>query len=132
MKILVVEDDLSDRTVLMEMLSPYGNVEFSVDGEVALQAFSVACEKKQPYDLICLDIMMPRVDGQGVLRRIREMEKEQGVKKDAAVKILMVTSLSDRTNVLKALETHCDGYILKPVHKEKLVQELQRLGLSET
>ena len=132
MKILVVEDDLVSRTVLMEMLSPYGNVEFAVDGEVALQSFSASYEKRQPYDLICLDIMMPKIDGQIVLERMREIEREQGVKKDVAVKILMVTSLSNRTNVLKALEAHCDGYILKPVQKEKLVQDLQRLGLAET
>ena len=109
MKILVVEDDLVSRTVLMEMLSPYGNVEFAVDGEVALQSFSASYEKRQPYDLICLDIMMPKIDGQIVLERMREIEREQGVKKDVAVKILMVNSLSNRTNVLKELEEHCDG-----------------------
>ena len=63
MKALVVEDDFTSRLIMQEMLLGYGSVHIAVNGREALDAFMVAFEKGAPYDLICLDIMMPELDG---------------------------------------------------------------------
>jgi two-component system chemotaxis response regulator CheY len=101
------------------------------EGREALRAYSTAYEEGNPCEFICLDIMMPITDGQEVLCRIRQMEKRNGVLPQKAVKIIMTTALSDKGNVLRAIESYCDGYILKPFRKEKMIEELVRLGLIE-
>jgi len=56
---LIVEDDFISRKILRELLLPYFEVEIAVDGEEAVTAFKLAMEAKAPYDMICMDIMMP-------------------------------------------------------------------------
>ena len=80
MRVLIVEDDFVARRVLKEILSPYGECDIVVDGEEAVQAFRLAWEDEEPYDLICMDIMMPNVDGHESLKRIRLIEQEMGNK----------------------------------------------------
>lgn len=63
MKILIAEDDLASRQFLLQVLTGYGDCDVTVDGIEAVEAFTTAHKTKKPYDLICLDIMMPRVDG---------------------------------------------------------------------
>ena len=62
-KILIAEDDLASRRFLSKFLAQYGEVDQVVDGLEALDAYLMAVKEKAPYDLICLDIMMPKVDG---------------------------------------------------------------------
>lgn len=83
MKTLIVEDDFTSRLLLQTFLNPYGESHVAVDGIEAIEAFMLACAEKYPYDLVCLDIMMPRMDGHEVLKRIRGME-ESGVSVPAA------------------------------------------------
>ena len=64
----------------------------------------MALEDKQPYDLICLDVMMPVMDGYQVLNTIRNMEKQRGIEGDDRVKIVMMTALNEQKNVRKAFE----------------------------
>jgi hypothetical protein len=63
--ILVVEDELTSRELLKVILEPYGTIQTVADGIEAMKAFNLALAK-QPYDLICLDIMLPKMDGQQV------------------------------------------------------------------
>jgi two-component system chemotaxis response regulator CheY len=79
MRILIVDDDFSSRLILQEMLSPYGECDVAVNGTQAVEAFMLAWHEDRRYDLICLDIMMPDVDGQVVLKGIRSMEESEGV-----------------------------------------------------
>jgi len=83
----------------------------------------------QPYDLICLDIMMPELDGHEVLRKIRRTEEENGVNSSNGVKIIMTTALDDPTNVVTAFKSLCDAYLVKPVHKSKLLDYLRSFEL---
>ena len=129
MRVLIVEDDFICRKVLVAMLSGY-ELDIAVNGQEALQAFSIAQEEKRPYDLICLDIMMPEINGQDVLHSIRQTEAKAGIEREAATKILMTSALSDRSNVLRALKNQCDGYLLKPYKKDKLIAELRKLSLA--
>jgi len=129
-KILIVEDDFIVRRILKDILSPYGDCDIVVDGDEAIQAFRLAWEEKEPYDLICLDIMMPKLDGQEALRQIREMEKEIGIQGSAEVKVIMVTALDDPKNVVEAYyRGGATSYIVKPIVKVRLLDEIRSFGL---
>ena len=98
MKILIVEDDFVCRKVLQKMLATYGEVEIAVDGNEALEAFRLAQENGETYDLICLDVMMPEMDGHEVLAQIRKTEEVAGVGGLDRVKIMMTTALANWTS----------------------------------
>jgi two-component system chemotaxis response regulator CheY len=128
MKTLVVEDDFVSRLLLQKILIPYGETHIAVNGKEAIEAFKLAQDEKRPYDLICLDIMMPEMDGHEVLKKIREMEQAES-KGLRHVKVVMTTALSDSKNVISAFKSQCDGYLTKPLDKRKLLEQLHNLGL---
>jgi len=129
MKTLIVEDDFTSRLLLQEILKGYGTVHIAVNGKEALEAVRMAIDAREPYDLICLDIMMPEMDGQTALKEIRNLETSQGIAPSDMSKIIMTTALTDKANVLNAIQSHCDYFIAKPIEKRILIRELQRLKL---
>lgn len=130
LKILIVEDDFISRRILKELLTPYGNCDMAKDGEEAIHAFYLGWEEQSPYDLICMDIMMPEMDGQEALQRIRDMEKEMGIIGSQEVKVIMVTALDDLENVIKAFhDGGATSYIVKPISKANIIGEMKNLGL---
>ena len=129
MKILLVEDDFFGRKMLLALLEPHGDVDVAVNGIEALQAFQEALRAHAPYDLICLDIMMPKMDGQQALKKMRQIEERAGLHQHQFSKIFMTTALSDQDNVFQAAFAHCDAYLVKPVNKSKLEAELLEHGL---
>ena len=129
MKTLIVEDDYSSRLLMLELVKGFGPTQTAVDGREAVEAVRKALENKEPFNLICLDIMMPKLDGQQVLRKIREMEDARGIFSTDGAKIIMTTALSDIQNKISAFSNLCDGYLTKPIHKKQLLDELHRLGL---
>jgi two-component system, chemotaxis family, chemotaxis protein CheY len=129
MKILIVEDDFVSRRLLTKFLEPYGEADVAVNGREALTAFGLAWEEGAPYHLICLDIMMPEMDGQEVLKAIRTAERDKGVEGRQSARILMATALKDSENVLGAFRAQADGYLVKPIDKTRLIGEIRKLGL---
>ena len=129
MKVLIAEDDFASRKFLLRFLQQYGECDVTVDGQEAIEAFEMAMEDEEPYDLICLDIMMPGVDGYEALKAIRKMEEERDVPESDRVKIIMTTALNDGRNVTKAFSLGCVSYAGKPIDKEKFLNELEKLGL---
>ncbi|MCP4599035.1 MAG: response regulator [Proteobacteria bacterium] len=129
MRTLVVEDDFTSRLVLKEMLKPYGEVHIAVDGKEAVEAFEFSIESKLQYDLICLDIMMPKMDGQSVLKEIRRIEQDQKIPVESRSKVIMTTVLEGKEHVITAFIEQCDGYFVKPIRREKLIQRLQEMEL---
>ena len=85
-----------------------------------------AVKQKKPYDLLCLDIMMPRVDGLKVLKAIRVLEKQHELKHTC---IIMMTALADVEYVDQALELGCDAYAAKPIDTDKVETVMKNLGL---
>ncbi|MGA1867079.1 MAG: response regulator [bacterium] len=132
MNTLVVDDDFLCRKLLQKILSPYGECDIAVNGEEALSAFEIALNEESPYNLICLDIMMPNLDGQETLKRIRQIESERGIGGLDGVKIIMVTALKDGKNILGAFKAGCETYIIKPITREKILTELEKLRLIAT
>lgn len=130
MRILIVEDDFTSRTLLQRMLSEFGPCDVAVNGAEALEAWAAAVKEGNPYRLICLDIMMPEMDGQQVLKAIRASERDLGVKPQDEVRILMTTALDSPREVFEAFyQGGCTGYLVKPIEKKKLTQQLRGLGL---
>ena len=132
MKTLIVEDDFTSRFLLQELLREQGDSHIAVNGKEAVTAVKEALDNNQPYDLITMDIMMPEMDGQEALHKIRDLEKEKGIFSTDGAKVLMTTALDDMSNISKAFENLCDGYLVKPVKKEKLLGELNKMKLINT
>lgn len=130
-KILIVEDDMISRKFLSKFLDRYGDCDMVVDGLEAIDAYLLSVKDKEPYDLICLDIMMPKVDGIKVLKAIRNLEKENKVPESDMVKIIMTTALGDKEVVDEAFQNGCDAYASKPIDTQKLIEVLKKIKFIE-
>jgi two-component system chemotaxis response regulator CheY len=131
MKILIAEDDLASRKFLSKFLSRFGQCDITVDGMEAVEAFMLAWDENHPYDLICLDIMMPKLDGLKVLKVIRDLEIEKNVENKNKAKIIMMTALNDKENVMEAFDSGCEAYAAKPIDIQKLTEVLNKFGFKE-
>ena len=129
MRILLAEDDFVTRKFMTGFLSKYGECDVTVDGMEAVDAFMMALEDEDPYDLVCLDIMMPVMDGYQALMGIRNLEKERDIPKEKQVKVIMTTALNDEKNVKMAFELGCTIYSGKPIDQVRFEQALKKLGL---
>ncbi len=131
MKALIVEDDLTSRILLQEYLKGYGVSHVAVNGKEAIEAVHAALAANEPYDLICLDVMMPETDGQQVLQEIRQAEHAAvtNSRMPRHCRVVMTTALSDKTNVEQAVSARCDGYLVKPIAKQRFLDELRKLNL---
>lgn len=131
MKTLIAEDDYTSRIVLEGLLKSYGECHVAVNGAEAVEACANALTTGQPYNLICLDIMMPEMDGQTALNRIRADEERMGILSHQGAKIIMTTALDDVRNIVDSFYGLCDGYLTKPVDGERLLALLEKLQLRE-
>ena len=129
MKILIAEDDFASRKFMLRFLSKYGECDVTVDGMEAVDAFMMALEDEDPYDLVCLDIMMPVMDGYQALMGIRNLEKERHIPVEKSAKIIMTTALNEEKNVKMAFELGCTIYSGKPIDQGRFEQALKKLGL---
>lgn len=129
LKILIAEDDFTSRFLLQELLKPYGITYVAINGREALEAFRISLEMNEPYDLICLDIMMPEMNGQEVLQKLRDLETTKGILLNEGSKIMMTTALHDYKNVSAAYNSFCNAYLTKPIDKRKLLEELRKMNL---
>ena len=132
MRTLIVEDDFTNRLLLQELLRDFGDCHVAINGKEAVLAVAAALEAGVAYDLICLDIMMPEMDGQQALKEIRALEDQKGRPAEKGTRVLMTTMARDKDNVMQAFREQCDGYLIKPIDKTKLVNALVDLGLLAT
>lgn len=115
-RVLIVEDDHIMREVMGCAFKDKGYGVFqAADGEEALEVFH---EYEKEIDLIILDVMMPKVDGWSVCRRIRE---------NSNVAIIMVTSRQDDSDKLLGYELGVDEYETKPINTKVLIAKSERL-----
>ena len=110
-KILIVEDDLDIQELLQTFLQEAGyEVSIANDGVEAVSLFSTA-----HYDLILLDVMLPKIDGFTVCELIR---------KQSQIPIIMLTALSGEKEQIKGLDLQVDDYITKPFSMPVLVRKI--------
>jgi two-component system chemotaxis response regulator CheY len=88
----------------------------------------MAIDNNQPYDLICLDILMPEVDGIMTLKKVRLLEAQKGVNPEKRSKIIMTSAVSDKKYVVAAVQANCNGFLVKPIDKTRLFDEIRKLG----
>lgn len=129
MKILVVDDDAISRRILTQIISSYGSYDVAIDGKEAVEIFKLSCDEQDMYTLIFLDITMPELDGQGTLKQIRALEDSFGIEGLKRTKIIMTTASDDFNNISTAFNEQCDAYLVKPVSKSKVEENLKRLKL---
>ena len=110
-KILIVEDDPSIQALLHDFIEEAGHsVVLAADGVEALAKYS-----EQPFDLVLLDIMLPKIDGYGVCEVIRQ-------KSD--MPIIMLTALDGEENQIRGLDLQADDYITKPFSMPVLLRKI--------
>lgn len=129
MKSLVVEDDFTSRLLLQAILSRFGECHIAVNGVEAVEAFRAARAGGCGYNLVCMDIMMPEMDGQSALEALRKIETEEGVPAGGAAKVMMTTALSSVKDVAAAFRGLCDAYLVKPIDSAQFIQQLREFSL---
>lgn len=130
-KILIAEDDMVSRKFLSKFLKPFGDCDLVVDGLEAIDAYLLSIKDEKPYDLICLDIMMPKVDGVKVLKTIRDLEVQNNVTEQNQAKIIMTTVLGEQHIVQSAFDFGCNAYANKPIDLIKFKEVLDKIGFFE-
>ncbi len=131
LRCLIAEDDRISRTFLSEFLSDYGHCDATSDGMEALDAILDAIKKKEPYDLLCLDIMMPKVDGLRVLKVLRKVEAQQKIPPEKRLRVIIMTAIADMEYVDEAFRLGCDAYASKPIDTDQVLETMKSLGLLE-
>ena len=115
-KILIVEDEIDIREGISEYLSEVGyDVMVAEDGQEGIDLF-----KSNEFDLVLLDIMLPKINGFGVLSQIREISD---------VPVMMLTAMTDDYSQIMSFNEKADDYITKPfsvVVLHKRIEALQR------
>jgi two-component system, chemotaxis family, chemotaxis protein CheY len=129
MRILIAEDDYVSRKYLYKLLSQYGECDMVVDGLEAIEAYMISMRENNSYDFICLDIMLPKVDGVKVLKAIRNLEDQRLMPSGERVKVIITTALAEAQFVQRAFNIGCDAYLAKPIDMEKLIDTMKKLGL---
>lgn len=129
MKTLVVDEEFASRHFLQGILSQYGTCDAALNGQAALEAISAAWEENDPYDLICLDLLVSGRSGHEVLREIRRREAERGVDERRRARVIVITASLEPEHVLQAFEERCDAYLVKPVVGSNLLEKLGEFGL---
>ena len=128
LNILVAEDDLASLKFMEKYLSAYGTVDAAHDGIEAVDFFFEKMQSGKPYDLVCLDIMMPRVDGYKALDAIRDIEAELEIDQEKRCKIVMASALSELDQQEPYKENMHDGYVMKPIDIPTMDKILQDMG----
>lgn len=120
MRILIAEDQFQLRELLQERLEKAGHkVDAAVDGEDA-----IAYLETGPYDVVILDIMMPKIDGHGVLRWMRESSM--------ATPVLFLTAKDAVKDRVEGLHLGADDYLIKPFSFEELLARIHVLTRRKT
>jgi len=129
MKTLVVEDDFASRLFVQKVLSAYGEVHIAVNGKEAVEAFQMALDEDSPYDLVCMDLKMPEMDGHEAIQEIKELERAARISFENEVKTIILTAFGDIKNVTAGFSRGADSYLVKPLDTNKLLEEIKTLEL---
>lgn len=125
-KILAIDDEFAALMKMKVLLSKFGQCDVATNGSQATEKISENIKKNKHYDLITIDIGLPDINGIDLLNQIQNLEKghfKQSIK-------LMISASGTTENVIKALQNHCDGFLVKPVKRETLQNKLAEFGIN--
>jgi len=131
MRALIVDDDVHASKLLLKHLKKIAkfDVDIASSGQQAVEMMKISFREDYPFNLICLDIMMPGLDGHQTLTEIRKIEYAKMLSPEEGAKVMMISSLEDERNILKSFMELCDAYLIKPVTQKELFNKLQELNL---
>ncbi|MDO9562205.1 MAG: response regulator, partial [Bradyrhizobium sp.] len=128
LSILVAEDNEINALLMRSLLTRLGHVAvLTTNGEEALESWLAAKSAGAPYDLVLMDVQMPRLDGIETTRRIREREAGQPGRQTPILALTANTLVEDR---YACFEAGMDGFLIKPLDREKLADALAGLAAS--
>lgn len=131
-RVLIVDDSRYQRYLVLQALADLFTAEEAADGRQALERFQAALEAGEPFDLVVMDILMPELSGHDALAGIRRLEEEAGVPEDRRTPAVMLSSLDDPANMLRAqFESGAQAYVTKPFTPKTLLEALASLSLVE-
>jgi two-component system chemotaxis response regulator CheY len=128
MRILIVDDDRQSRLLMRRFLDDMGRCEEEENGKSAVGAFVRALAEGEPYGLVCMDIVMPDMDGVQTVRLMREIERRWDVQPGGEARVLMATAKDDVKSVSQAFFHGCaTDYAVKPLDKAVFRQKAEAL-----
>lgn len=120
-RILVVEDDASLLRMLERVLSQFATVVTAKNGE---EAFELATGSAERFDLVVTDVMMPKLDGLGLAKKLKADDKTAGVP------VIMLTAKSGPMDVIQGINAGARSYLTKPFKQQELVEKVKKtLGI---
>jgi two-component system, chemotaxis family, chemotaxis protein CheY len=126
MRILVVDDESVSRRKMEFIMKNFGCCDKVENGQEAVEAFVKAWEEWSPYDLIAMDMIMPTLNGDEALLKIRELEEQKKVPEERRVKVIMITSQSNKDTVVTCVQLGCDDFISKPFDPLIVEEKIRR------
>lgn len=130
MKCLIVEDNEFMREGLKMFLAGHAEIKEAENGREGVELFTRALAERDGFDLVLLDVVMPVMDGQEALVKMRQAEKEEGGDPAAKAVIIMTTALNSAEHMEQALwDGDCTDYLVKPIVRGDLLAMLRRHGL---
>ncbi len=126
LSILVAEDNEINALLMRSLLGRLGHrVVITTNGEEALESWQAAKSAGTPYDLVLMDIQMPRLDGIETTRRLRGMEASEPGRRTPILALTANTLVEDR---YACFEAGMDGFLIKPLDRDKLAEALANLA----
>ena len=128
--ILIADDSRSMRQVLEHYLKDHGQVDSTINGAEAVEAFRRSLEGERRYDLVLLDVMMPEMDGLEAARHITAMQAD--LPEDQRARLMVLSCLDDMEHITEAhYEAGVEVYLTKPFDLTNLLEAMANLGLLE-
>ncbi len=127
LRFLIVEDDPVYQTMLEAFLEAYGTSKIVESGEEGIASFESAINDGKHFNMVCLDIKLPGIDGLRVLSKMRVMEA--GAKLPEKTKIMILTASEETAHMMEAFSNEADAYLQKPIQRGDLVEQLILMGL---
>jgi CheY-like chemotaxis protein len=126
LSILVAEDNEINALLMRSLLARLGHrAVITTNGEQALESWQAAKSAGTPYDLVLMDIQMPRLDGIETTRRLRSLEASEPGRRTPILALTANTLIEDR---YACFEAGMDGFLIKPLDRDKLVEALAGLA----
>lgn len=122
-RILIVEDDEVSRHLLQGILKENAVCDEAHNGIQGWKLYNKSL-KQTKYDLMLLDVEMPKMDGLRLITLIRELERFEGVEKGRELPVVVVTGHKDK--IKEAMAAGCNDFLLKPICTEELLHRVSR------
>jgi len=128
LRLLIIEDDATTGLLMSYILRQHGETVLCETGEAGLAALRDGLELGEPFDLVVLDLFLPDMHGDAILKEIREEEFRRGIHDPREHCVVIInTANSDVDQLMHSLKNEPDGYLIKPINVALLVEKVEAL-----